>query len=112
MAASSDSADVSESNARPNRASSTFDTDIPTPQSKEEAKSRWIEFLTDRFVHGQDDDFDYDAVDLDDSYDVLERRDAEEAWFEEEEPRWASEPDDDKEHPRAVKTGETGIQDF
>ncbi|KAL2758374.1 hypothetical protein ACRALDRAFT_1061572 [Sodiomyces alcalophilus JCM 7366] len=112
VAPSSDSADVVESNARPNRASSAFDPDIPTPHSKEEATSRWIEFLTDRFVHGQDDDFHYDAVDLDDRYDVLERRDAEDAWFEEEEPRWASEPEDDEEYPRAVKTGETGVQDF
>ncbi|ROT41666.1 hypothetical protein SODALDRAFT_343519 [Sodiomyces alkalinus F11] len=111
-ASSPDSADVLESNARPNRASSAFDPDLPTPHSKEEAKSRWIEFLTDRFVHGQDDDFNYDAVDLDDSYDVLERRDAEDAWFEEEQPRWASEPEDDEEYPRAVKMGETGIQDF
>lgn len=89
------------------------DTDSPAPQDRDEGKVRWCEFLTDRFVRGQDEEFDYDEVDFDDSYDVMERRDAEDAWFEDEDPSWASEPGDGAtERQRTTKVGETGIQDF
>lgn len=89
------------------------DLELSAPQTKEEALTKWHEFLVDRFVHGHDEDFDYDAVDFDDSYDVMARREAQDAWFEEEDPSWASELDDAKsEAHREKRAGETGVQDF
>ncbi|KLU90573.1 hypothetical protein MAPG_10425, partial [Magnaporthiopsis poae ATCC 64411] len=75
------------------------------------------------FVAGRDDDFDYAAVDGDDDYDVLERRDAEDAWFDGEEPSWDDDDDDDDddhhdddddgaEDATRKRRGETGIQDY
>ncbi|KAK1580284.1 coiled-coil domain-containing protein [Colletotrichum navitas] len=82
--------------------------DLSKPQNKEEGLKRWQEFLTERFVHGHDEDFDYSLVDHNDEYDTMWRRDAEEAWFDDEDPNWASDVDEQA----SVKQGETGVQDF
>ncbi|KAJ4388451.1 hypothetical protein N0V85_007545 [Neurospora sp. IMI 360204] len=88
-------------------------TDTPA-QTREEGQEQWTAFLRERFVRGGDEDFDYAGlVDNDDELDTLERREEEEAWFDEEEPDWAS--DDDGEEGRRVERvleGETGVQDF
>jgi hypothetical protein len=50
-------------------------------------------------------------VDGNEEYDALVRRDAEDAWFEDEEPSWtAEEAPGDRENKS--RQGETGIQDF
>ncbi|KAK1758329.1 hypothetical protein QBC47DRAFT_374314 [Echria macrotheca] len=99
-------------------------TFITPPNSKEEGKKLWDEFLRCRFVDGLDEEFEYGEVDGDEEYDELERRDEEDAWFDEESPRW--EGDDGDGHVvvnggdqgsgggggRVHLTGETGIQDF
>ncbi|KFY40616.1 hypothetical protein V494_03416 [Pseudogymnoascus sp. VKM F-4513 (FW-928)] len=77
------------------------------PQTKEEGMERWREAMTLRFLRGGDEDFDYGEVDGSEEWDVIERKDAEEHWFEEEEPEWVEGSPEDKE-----KRGETGIQDF
>ncbi|KAI0415758.1 coiled-coil domain-containing protein-domain-containing protein [Xylaria grammica] len=91
------------------------------PQTAEEGRTRWDEFLRLRFVAGGDEDFDYRIVDEDDEYDTLERREQEDAWFDNEEPGWAGESDcDDEVEPKEEGgksierplTGETGVQDF
>ncbi|KAI1178881.1 coiled-coil domain-containing protein-domain-containing protein [Nemania sp. FL0916] len=91
------------------------------PESAEEGRARWDDFLRLRFIAGRDDDFDYHPVDEDDEYDALERREQEDAWFDNEEPGWAGESDDDEaeldEEGKKVDverplTGETGVQDF
>ncbi|KAI0105711.1 coiled-coil domain-containing protein-domain-containing protein [Nemania sp. FL0031] len=91
------------------------------PQTAEEGRSRWDEFLRLRFVAGRDEDFNYRAVDEDEEYDALERREQEDAWFDNEEPSWVGESDDDDDGPKGEGkkmdverplTGETGVQDF
>ena len=74
-----------------------------------EGRKRWEDFVRERFVRGRDEDFDYAAVDNDESYDILERADQEDRWFDEEEPEWADEGDEKVERPLE---GETGVQDF
>ncbi|KAI0487200.1 coiled-coil domain-containing protein-domain-containing protein [Xylaria cf. heliscus] len=66
-----------------------------TPQTAEEGRARWDEFLRLRFVTGRDDDFNYRTVDEDDEYDALERREQEDAWFDNEEPGWIGESEDE-----------------
>ncbi|KAI0805184.1 coiled-coil domain-containing protein-domain-containing protein [Xylaria sp. FL0064] len=91
------------------------------PQTAGEGRMRWDEFLRLRFIAGEDEDFDYRIVDEDDEYDTLERREQEDAWFDNEEPGWVggSDGDDetgpDGEGKKSVErplTGETGVQDF
>ncbi|KAM0325097.1 hypothetical protein ACHAQA_007636 [Verticillium albo-atrum] len=91
----------------------SLEADRAPPADQEEARERWHEFLTHRFVHGEDDDFDYDKVDYDEAHDVMERRDAEEAWFEDEEPDWVSDQEVGSPAQRQpAHGGETGVQDF
>lgn len=91
----------------------TTESDLSKAQTKEDGLERWSEFLTERFVHGHDEDFDYSQVDNDEEYDTMERRDAEDAWFDEEDPGWASDAQDADAGPAGMqKQGETGIQDF
>ncbi|KAK4200136.1 coiled-coil domain-containing protein-domain-containing protein [Triangularia verruculosa] len=90
---------------------------LPPPETKEEGAERWRQFLEDRFIRGEDEDFDYAEVDSRDEFDELERREKEEEWIEGEEPRWAVESDDDDDEMggdkvKRVLKGETGIQDF
>ncbi|GAP89972.1 putative coiled-coil domain-containing protein [Rosellinia necatrix] len=97
----------------------------PAPRTAEEGRARWDEFLRLRFVAGGDDDFHYPAVDEDDEYDALERREQEDAWFDDEEPSWIGESDGDesgdemgskggekKTEIERPLIGETGVQDF
>ncbi|EQB53861.1 coiled-coil domain-containing protein [Colletotrichum gloeosporioides Cg-14] len=93
----------------------TTESDLSQTQNKQDGLDRWTEFLAERFVHGHDDDFDYTQVDYNDEYDDMERRDAEDAWFDAEDPSWASDADDDQNgrvSHGTQKRGETGIQDF
>lgn len=92
------------------------------PANKEEATERWQEFLRARFVRGGDEDFDYEKVDEDEDYDTLARKDEEEAWFEDEDPDWASTGAEEEDSPRReqqprtrperVLQGQTGVQDY
>lgn len=77
------------------------------PKTKEEGEERWRKAMTCRFVQGKDEDFDYGPIDQDDSLDVEESREAEERWFEEEEPGWVNGA---KENGSSEM--ETGVQDF
>ncbi|EGZ78129.1 hypothetical protein NEUTE2DRAFT_101741 [Neurospora tetrasperma FGSC 2509] len=86
-------------------------TDTPA-QTREEGLDQWTAFLRERFVRGEDEDFDYRIVDCDDELDTLERREEEEAWFDEEEPDWASDGSDGEGKAERVLEGETGVQDF
>ncbi|PHH81573.1 hypothetical protein CDD82_459 [Ophiocordyceps australis] len=63
----------------------------------------WHLFVAERFIRGADDDFDYAVVDGDDDLDVFERNEAQDCWFDDEEPSWA--------HQGPVSS-QTGIQDF
>ncbi|KAK1776400.1 hypothetical protein QBC45DRAFT_395277 [Copromyces sp. CBS 386.78] len=91
-----------------NLASTLALTGTETPvQTREEGRGQWTAFLRERFVRGGDEDFDYAGlVDNDDELDTLERREEEEAWFDEEEPDWASDG------VERILEGETGVQDF
>lgn len=97
----------------------------PPPKTREEGRAQWEEFLRDRFIRGEDGDFEYARVDEDDEFDVLEREEREEAWFEEEDPGWAtgdegegegggggSEDGEGGKRTEKVLHGETGVQDF
>jgi hypothetical protein len=80
------------------------------PMSKEEGKTWWIDEMTQRFLRGGDDDFDYaKLVDDNPKYDDPEQeRDLQDAYFESME----SDFDSDGEGKEKVLTGETGIQDY
>lgn len=85
----------------------------PPPATKEEAQERWLEFLRDRFVRGDDEEFDYRSVDQDADLDALERADEEDAYFDGEDPSWASDAGEQADPgDKNVREGETGIQDF
>lgn len=109
----------------------TIDADLAEsgPETKEEGRAAWEDFLRERFIRGGDDDFDYGPVDGDESLDELESRDREEEWFDGEDPEWASDgsegsagtpgvvgPDGEpgkRKGPRErVLTGQTGVQDY
>jgi hypothetical protein len=79
------------------------------PLTKEEGKAWWVDEMTQRFLRGDDEDFDYKTVDTSDKYnDPEEERDIQEAYFESME----SDFDTDGEGKEKVLTGETGIQDY
>lgn len=75
------------------------------PKTKEEGQKQWRDVMENRFLRGEDQDFDYKTVDEDERYDdwEWERREREESYFDQEEAEFVGEGD---------KTGETGIQDF
>ncbi|KAH7931227.1 hypothetical protein BV22DRAFT_1101187 [Leucogyrophana mollusca] len=54
-------------------------------ESPEEAKASFERLVKERFIYGLLEDIDYDAVDWNEQLDVLDERDAEERWFDEEE---------------------------
>jgi hypothetical protein len=85
------------------------DDEDEVPTSKEEGAERWREAMTRRFVEGRDEEFEYARVDADEGLDVLERREEEERWFDEEDPGWV---DDGVGGRSAEERGETGVQDF
>ncbi|KAI5921779.1 coiled-coil domain-containing protein-domain-containing protein [Camillea tinctor] len=98
------------------------------PATQAEGRERWRDYLQRRFVLGRDEDFDYRAVDEDEEFDALERREREDAWFEDEDPGWASDEEEQggegedsggiggrrrrSEKIERPLLGETGIQDF
>ncbi|KAK0665837.1 coiled-coil domain-containing protein-domain-containing protein [Cercophora samala] len=85
---------------------------LPPPKTKEEGVERWREFLRDRFIRGEDEDFEYEKVDDMDEFDELERREREEEWIEGEEPGWVGSEDEGGGRVERVLKGETGVQDF
>ncbi|KAK0717237.1 hypothetical protein B0T26DRAFT_647051 [Lasiosphaeria miniovina] len=94
------------------------------PRTRAGGRQQWEAYLRDRFIRGGDDDFEYARIDGDDEYDVLERAEQEDAWFDEEDPSWASDSPaassnsssgagaHDRRPVERILTGETGIQDF
>ncbi|KAM0415909.1 hypothetical protein ACHAPT_013120 [Fusarium lateritium] len=70
----------------------------------------WHAFLEERFVHGLDEDVDYLPIDGDEDLDTMIRQDAQDAWFDDEEPSWVD--DDVSGTALQSRRGETGIQDF
>jgi hypothetical protein len=79
------------------------------PMTKEEGRAWWVDEMTQRFLRGGDDDFEYAKVDGNHNYDPLElERDLQDAYFESME----SDFDSDGEGKEKVLTGETGIQDY
>ena len=65
------------------------------------------------FLRGDDVDFDYSLVDGNDDFDdrKTEEREAQESWFEAEEPEWAVDEDRPSTANRQPR-GQTGVQDF
>ena len=83
------------------------------PKTKDEGMQRWRKEMELMFLKGADPDFDYEKVDQSEDYDdrVLQEREAEERWFEKEEPRWVEESDHDADRAGSL-TGQTGVQDY
>ncbi|MCJ1388688.1 hypothetical protein MMC18_001537 [Xylographa bjoerkii] len=83
------------------------------PTTKEEGLQRWRKQMELRFLGGRDEDFEYPMVDEAEEFDDrgVEEREEEEKWFEEEEPEWVGDAQDDRPQELQVK-GETGVQDF
>jgi len=77
------------------------------PRSKEDGFERWKFEMTAKFLNGEDPDFPYQEVDENEELDIIENKEAEERWFEDEEPEWVGEG----QRPEILR-GETGIQDF
>ncbi|KAF1939854.1 hypothetical protein EJ02DRAFT_456521 [Clathrospora elynae] len=79
------------------------------PMTKEEGRVWWVDEMTQRFLRGGDDDFEYKKVDGNYKYDPVElERDLQDAYFESME----SDFDSDGEGTEKVLRGETGIQDY
>jgi hypothetical protein len=79
------------------------------PMTKEEGHAWWVDEITQRFLRGGDEDFEYKNVDGNTKYDHPDQeRDIQEAWFDSME----SDFDSDGEGKEKVLTGETGIQDY
>lgn len=83
------------------------------PKNKEEGIQRWRKEMELTFLRGDDPDFDYEGVDESEDYDDrgVQEREEEEKWFEQEEPSWAEERDEDAERAGVI-TGQTGVQDY
>ncbi|KAL3493182.1 coiled-coil domain-containing protein-domain-containing protein [Aspergillus germanicus] len=77
------------------------------PGSKEEGEKTWRWEMTMRFLRGEDDEFDYTAVDGNEEFDDLSEE--QDKYFDEEEPQWLVEGEGDM---KERLQGETGIQDF
>lgn len=78
------------------------------PMTKEEGRKWWVDEMTQRFLRGGDDDFEYAKVDHARYDPIEEERDLQDRWFESME----SDFDSDGEGKEKVLTGETGIQDY
>ncbi|OJJ82993.1 uncharacterized protein ASPGLDRAFT_128798 [Aspergillus glaucus CBS 516.65] len=79
------------------------------PSSKEEGEKQWCWEMTMRFLKGENRDFDYATVDENDEYD--DWNEAQEQYFDNEEPEWAIEDENGGDIDSRLQ-GETGIQDF
>jgi len=75
------------------------------PKTKEEGLGKWRECMEQRFLRGEDHEFDYDTVDQSNQYDDLaeESRRKEDLYFDDEQAEYLGEGD---------RQGETGVQDF
>jgi hypothetical protein len=84
------------------------------PLSREEGRQLWEKEMELRFLRGDDDDFEYPPIDEGEQYDDrgVEEREAEEKWFEAEEPQWVTESQPDGDDGNVYVAGETGIQDY
>lgn len=79
------------------------------PMTKEEGQAWWRDEMTQRFLRGGDDDFEYGKVDNNVKYDDPEQeRDLQDAYFDSME----SDFDSDGEGKEKILTGQTGIQDY
>ncbi|KAF2464319.1 uncharacterized protein BDR25DRAFT_98223 [Lindgomyces ingoldianus] len=77
------------------------------PDSKEEGRRMWEDEMTQRFLMGNDTDFDYNKVDSNPDYnDPEEERDREEAYF------MGSDEDMDDQDSSQNPSADTGIQDY
>jgi hypothetical protein len=74
------------------------------PENKEEGMKMWKAEMTMRFLNGDDPDFSYKEVDESDAWDTIEIREAEDRWFDDEEPEWVGD--------NGNSNGDTGIQDY
>lgn len=76
------------------------------PKNKQEGWEKWKYAMEQRYLRGQDGDFEYDQVDNNDEYDDWdeETRRRQDDYFDEEPEEYVGESDQ--------HTGETGIQDF
>jgi hypothetical protein len=77
-----------------------------TLENREESRELLERLITEKFLAGEGEDFDYTAVDEDEQYDDWEtiEQDCREQYFDDEVPESAEEG--------KVLTGETGVQDF
>ncbi|KAK0753640.1 hypothetical protein B0T18DRAFT_310461, partial [Schizothecium vesticola] len=100
---------------------SRVDEALPPPETKTEGHAQWTHFLRERFIRGEDEDFEYAAVDGDEELDVIERVEREEAWFDGESPAWDLGEEEEEEEEGGGDAarrkerelqGETGVQDF
>jgi hypothetical protein len=84
------------------------------PANKEEGRARWRWEMETRFLRGGDDEFDYEGVDNNPEYDdrATEERDAEDNYFDAEEPEFVEDGHGDTRKKSRDLQGETGIQDF
>ncbi len=78
------------------------------PMTKEEGHKWWVDEMTQRFLRGGDDDFEYAKIDNEKYDDPEEERDIQDKWFE----SMDSDFDTDGEGKEKVLYGETGIQDY
>ncbi|PFH57976.1 hypothetical protein XA68_14318 [Ophiocordyceps unilateralis] len=76
--------------------------------NKDHGRRLWREYVRERFIRGADDEFHYPAVDKNEDLDTQAAKEAEEKWFNDEEPAWTVDNKDDK----GQRRGETGVQDF
>ena len=83
------------------------------PENKDDGLQRWRKEMELMFLKGADPDFDYKEVDGSEEYDdrVVQEREAEERWFEMEEPSWVEESNQDVGRAEGL-TGQTGVQDY
>ena len=77
-----------------------------TFENREESRALLEKLITEKFLAGEDDEFDYAAVDDDEQYDDWDtiEQDLREKYFDEEDPEHGEEG--------SILTGETGVQDF
>lgn len=75
------------------------------PKNKHDGQEKWREAMEQRFLRGEDKDFDYRTVDENEELNdwAEETRRREEKYYDEQEEEYVGEGE---------KTGETGVQDF
>lgn len=83
------------------------------PENKDDGLQRWRKEMELMFLRGADPDFDYKEVDGSEEYDdrAVQEREAEERWFEMEEPSWVEGSKQDVGRAEGL-TGQTGVQDY